>query len=370
VERIDKLRKNIEIKETLSENKLFDSLTRSAFEFLSRAIAEFENSAKFSTIHFAIAIELFLKARLMCEHWSLLLDKPDHSSKESFFKGDAKTVSPDQAIERLRRIAQVIVPEPFKEIFRKIAEHRNKMVHFIHAGEDEADGLDGRQRIVEEQCAGWLALRTLLAEWPEFSGYKTDIWRISVSMERYRPYLQKAFEAKADELRRHRAQGGRVIECPSCRFASVMVSESDDAVADANCTVCRFFHGAEIKVKCENNNCDEVIHFTSYEGRPSQCPSCDTVLSEKYVRDFLDTGEEITHDNYFDFMPISCSSCTGYHAVVKHHDRYVCTECFETAESYSVCDYCNEAQLGSVPEDSGWSGCEFCDGRAGNISDD
>jgi len=69
----------------LSEDELFRSLTGSAFEFLEKAIAEFEQSAKFSTVHFTIAIELFLKARLVREHWSLLLDKPDQGDKADFF---------------------------------------------------------------------------------------------------------------------------------------------------------------------------------------------------------------------------------------------------------------------------------------------
>ena len=95
----------------LSEDELFGALTESAFEFLNRSIDEFSESEKFSTVHFAIAIELFLKARLMREHWSLLLDKPDQADKTAFFRGDAKTVSPDQTIERLRRIALVSIPQ-------------------------------------------------------------------------------------------------------------------------------------------------------------------------------------------------------------------------------------------------------------------
>jgi hypothetical protein len=353
-----------------SEFELFDALAKSAFEFLRRAIDEFSESAKFSTIHFATAIELFLKARLMREHWSLLLDKPDQADKAAFFRGDAKTVTLDQAVDRLRRIATIAVPQPSREIFARIAKHRNKMVHFVHAGETVTDGQNGLQKIAEEQCAGWLALRTLLSEWPEFADYKRDIWQISVKMEGHRAYLEKAFEAKAGELQAHRDAGGRVICCPSCRFESVKVEEATNAIAEANCVVCHFFHGSEITVPCPNEDCREPIRFTSYDGRPGACQACETALTKDDVREFLDTGETITKDNYFDYTPINCPHCGGCDTVVQHHDLYVCTECYETDTDYGVCGYCSEGQLGGVPEHSYLVGCEFCDGSAGHHAND
>ncbi|KSV76007.1 hypothetical protein N185_16295 [Sinorhizobium sp. GW3] len=354
----------------LTEDELFDALTKSGFEFLERAIAEFSQTAKFSTIHFAIAIELFLKARLMREHWSLLLDKPDQADKAAFFRGDAKTVTPEQTMERLRRIATVTIPQQSRDIFAKIAKHRNKMVHFAHAGEIAAEGPDGFEAIAEEQCGGWLALRTLLSEWPEFTGYGGRIAQISLKMEGHRAYLQKAFEAKAAELQAHRDAGGRVILCPSCKFQSVKVDEATGAIADAKCIVCRYFHGTEITVPCPNDECRVEMQFTSYDGPPSHCASCGIALSKRDVRELLDTGEAITKDNYFDHVHINCPHCGGYHSVVSHLSLYVCTECFTTEDEYGICGYCSDGQLGKVPEHSYLTGCEFCDGRAGQDGDD
>lgn len=354
----------------LSEQELFDALTKSGFEFLRRSIDEFSTSAKFSTIHFAIAIELFLKARLMREHWSLLLDKPDQANKAAFFKGDAKTVSPDQTMDRLRRIALVTIPQNAREIFARIAKHRNKMVHFAHAGESDTDGPDGMSKIAEEQCAGWLALRSLLAEWPQFKDYESDIWQVSASMEGHRAYLQKAFEAKAEELQAHRNAGGRVIDCPSCGFESVTVEEPVGAIAAASCVVCRFFRGSEIAIACRNEDCGAPIRFTSYEGAPGECADCTEPLTKDEVREALDTGDAITKDNYFDHTPINCPHCSGYHSVVEHHSLYVCTECFETEDDFGICGYCSEGQLGGVPEHSYLVGCEFCEGSAARHADD
>jgi hypothetical protein len=243
------------------------------------------------------------------------------------------------------------------------------MVHFAHAGEAAVDSADAQSRIAEEQCAGWLALRTLLDEWREFDPYRNDIRRISRKMEGHRTYLQRAFEAKAPELQAHRQAGLRIGLCPSCGFESVKVEAPTGAIAESACLVCRY-RGSEITVICCNDDCGETIRFTSYDGPPSECPACEETLSKDEVRNCLDTGDAITSDNYFDYVPVNCPHCTGYHTVVEHHDIYVCVECFETDKDYGICGHCSEGQLGGVPEHSSWVGCEFCDGSAERYRDD
>ncbi len=76
-------------------DKLFVSITDTAFEFLEKALDEFEASPKFSIINFASAIELFMNARLMREHWSLLVEKVHSAKIDEFFAGKLKTVTPE-----------------------------------------------------------------------------------------------------------------------------------------------------------------------------------------------------------------------------------------------------------------------------------
>jgi hypothetical protein len=351
----------------LSEQELFQSLTKSAFEFLENAIAEFEHSTKFSTVNFAIAIELFLKARLMREHWSLLLDKPDQGDKTDFFKGEARTVSPDQTMERLKRIAGVAIPAHFREAFLKIASHRNKMVHFVHADDREDD--NATAQIAAEQCAGWLSLRVLLESWPEFSEFENDIWRVGHAMERHRAFLEAKFDSKADVLKEHRDAGKRVGSCPSCKFEAVRIEPPHGAISSGSCVVC-WYAGSEIELACINVDCAQPIQFNSYEGAPNECPLCATAIDEAFLTEALDTGEGVHQDNYFDHININCSQCTGYHTGVEHHDLYVCVRCLDSSEVMEVCDYCGEGQIGGVPENSYLVGCEVCDGAAGNMRDD
>lgn len=354
-----------------SEEKIFSSLVTSAFDFLNKAIDEFDTSAKFSTVHFAIAIELFLKARLLREHWSLLIEKTDKADRNSFIKGELKTIGPDQTMQRLKNIAGAPVPVPTQEIFMKIFKHRNKMVHFIHDGDYTQDDTNAiTTQIATEQCTGWLAIRQLLSHWREyFNDWKKDIQEISFKMEKHHAYLAEYFKIQADKIEKHKAGGGSVNQCPSCNFNAVLVGEPIGSISPASCTVC-WYAGAEIEIACDQYKCHETIHFDSYEGPPDFCPSCKSPINEEFVKEALDTGPLITKDNYFEHVDKNCPYCTGYHTVVEHHDWFVCSECYEVSEKIGTCEFCSEAQLGGVPEHSSMVGCEFCEGAAGHFMND
>ncbi|NTH25684.1 hypothetical protein G6K83_11435 [Agrobacterium rhizogenes] len=352
----------------MSEDELFRSLVKSAFEFLEKALSEFEKSAKFSTVHFATAIELFLKARLMKEHWSLLLDKPDQADKAGFFRGEAKTVAPEQAIERLRKIAGVTIPQHSRDVFVKIAQHRNKMVHFIHA-DDRADTPQATAQIVAEQCEGWLSLRVLLESWSEFDDFQQDIRNVGRQMERHREFLQAKFSSKAEVLKKHRDDGKRVVICPSCGFESVRLEDAHGLISPGSCVVCRY-NGSEITLACPNDHCAQEIKCNSYQGPPSECPHCESSIDEDFIAEALDTGEGVNYDNYYDHTDVNCPQCSGYHKGVQHADLYICVQCFESSEVMEICEWCNEGQIGGVSENSYMVGCEFCDGNSSQYRDD
>ena len=78
----------------------FDDVVRNAFDFLGRSIDELEKHPKYSVIHFYSAIELFVKARLLKEHWALIVMKPDQADKAKFLRGDFQL--PPNKLEQLK----------------------------------------------------------------------------------------------------------------------------------------------------------------------------------------------------------------------------------------------------------------------------
>jgi hypothetical protein len=117
----------------------FDDVVRNAFDFLVRSIDELERYPKYSVIHFYSAIELFVKARLLKEHWTLIVAKPDVADKAKFQRGDFQSVGLKDANERLTKItADGLLDEELK-CFDGLRQERNQMVHFAHAAQGDGD---------------------------------------------------------------------------------------------------------------------------------------------------------------------------------------------------------------------------------------
>jgi len=89
-------------------SQMFESLVLNALDFLQRSADEVESAPNHSVIDFCTAIELFLKARLLAEHWTLIyldLTKAIREKKANltkFCSGDVVSVGMREAIPRLR----------------------------------------------------------------------------------------------------------------------------------------------------------------------------------------------------------------------------------------------------------------------------
>jgi hypothetical protein len=89
--------------ERMDTKELFKLLVENALDFLARSIEELRDRPKYSVIHFHAAVELFLKARLMSDHWSLIVTKRQEPDWEKFIKGEFQSVSLDEAASKLEK---------------------------------------------------------------------------------------------------------------------------------------------------------------------------------------------------------------------------------------------------------------------------
>lgn len=123
-------------------------LSSNALAFLRRAIAQINLAGSdsqqltFAVVDIAVAIEILLKARLVREHWSLILAEVDRADKATLLSGRAKTVTPDQAIKRLVGVASLPLVTSDKKSddratqVQRLLDLRNRAAHFTLAGED------------------------------------------------------------------------------------------------------------------------------------------------------------------------------------------------------------------------------------------
>lgn len=348
----------------------FDDVARNAFDFLGRSIDELENHPKYSVIHFYSAIELFLKARLLKEHWTLIVMKPDQADKAKFLRGDFQSAGLKEANERLTKVAADGLLDEELKCFDGLRQERNQMVHFAHAA--QGDGVEARkemERIVADHAMGWFYLQRLLtSRWTKyFADYQEATKEMDGRMRKQTKYLEHKFQLLAADIAAYKAKGSYFMDCPSCGFESFEVGEAV-WVGVGKCMTCEFSTPV-ITMDCVNRDCAEHILLTAgYES----CSECGHCYEPKQVEEVLEASNKLRRTDSYDPNDLShagCGSCSGYDTVVLlDNDDWFCTDCFEIEEDVGQCEWCAGYST-HVPEDSYLTGCSQCEGRLGYEKD-
>ena len=350
----------------MTQQVVFESLTRNAFDFLERGIGEFDQAPKYSVIHFCAAVEMLLKARLMKEHWSLIVSKPEQANLAKFMGGDFASVTMDEARARIRDIAGEDIADDAFNSFRALANHRNKMIHFFHP-DVEGDG-QAKAQIVAEHCRSWFHLHRLLNRWqPYFRDFRTEISRADRSMKGHRKYLSAKFKALKSELDAARKADCKPKACSACGFKSAIPEAVDPLISSVRCLVCDH---TEIQVEIDCPDCNQPV-VVANEGYAT-CEHCGANIEPEHLAEAL-TDHAAAHIAIADgddrWEPANCGTCDGYHTVVRRDDRYFCVNCFDISDHIAQCDWCNEPNTGDM-EHSYSTGCSHCDGKVGWEKDD
>jgi len=332
-------------------------LTDNAVDFLNRAIDDFKDQPKYSIINFHTAVELFLKARLLHEHWSLIvLKSPD---RQKFEAGDFISVPFDEACGRLQSIVQSPVPEGARKNFDAIRKHRNKMVHFFHEADDAGPQIAS---IAGEQLRAWYDLHQLLTtQWaPIFSEYGESFALIEKKLSGHREFLKAKFADLEPSIKIQISKGVRFRRCGSCDFRAARVSEILGDLHESECLICRY-RDKWLDYECPD--CGTVGPLR--EGGEFSCGKCGAGDDQKAISDRL--NEEIaTPDNYFEArVPAHCAECEGYYSVVEYNGNFLCVVCFSVSDEVNACSWCGEFGNGDM-EDSNMGGCTVCGGSLGH----
>lgn len=325
--------------------KDFDLLVGNAFDFLSKAIGEVESQPKFSIINFYSAVELFLKARLLADHWSLVVNKD--ADRKKFEAGDFVSVSFEVACERLNKIVQSPLPETTKASFDAIRKHRNQMVHFHHAIQSSDTVLI--QTIAKEQFVAWYYLHKLLTEqWGTlFGAYKAQIASIEIHLKPHRGFLSAKFSDLESQLASDKATGKSVRKCGVCKFVAAVETAAIGSLTYYKCKVCDY--GAANLVL----ECSDCANEGDFDGGNFICADCGY---EESVEAVVERFAEVT--------PANCAWCDGHQTVAEFESGYLCLACLEHVDEIAECEWCGEANTGDMSE-SYLLGCGHCDGKGG-----
>ncbi len=347
--------------------QMLDRLVENALDFLERSLADFDEAPKYSVIHFYAAVELFLKARLLAEHWSLVVAKRQDPDLKKFESGDFQSVTLDEAADKLDKVLQSPLKQAELLQFRNLAKHRNRMVHFFHEVATAKAQADLKQQIAMEQLKAWHLLNRLLLErWDTvFGKWRDALAKVTASLKKHHEYLQVIYDHVKPEIDAKIAAGSTIDECPSCGFEADEIDEILGELKQHDCIVCQFAAQC-LTVACPK--CGEPVTFIN-DGF-SKCPDCGHKIEPDDLAKLL-TQDQIGTKDYFETgLPAHCTDCEGYETVIEQGGKLLCMSCFQIYEHEEIhqCGWCGNLNAGDM-EDSFWNGCVACEGRAGHDRD-
>lgn len=351
----------------LTPNLLFERVVKNAVDFLEHALDEIERSPKYSVIHFCAAVELFLKARLMAEHWSLCVSKRQEPDWEKFKAGNFESVNLSDAAERLAKVVRSGLTRDELRYFLRVAQHRNRMIHFFHEASDKAGSDALRQQIAAEQLNAWYLLYKLLtARWEDIFEQYADLFeKLNTKMQKQKKYLDVVYRNIKPDIDREKHSGVSFCECPACGFVALRRSDDVGSLEDESCRVCGY-SVSMLVVECPN--CDSLVVFLN-EGF-SSCGKCERQFEPDDLVEILTEDLNLDKDDLLMGGWAHCTACDGYHTVVPFDYSYICCCCFTLYDDEDInqCGWCSDMNAGEL-EESYSSGCVACEGRTGRDRD-
>jgi hypothetical protein len=352
-------------KKKIKSKEMFDSLVRNAIDFLEHSAFELEEKPKYSVINFCTAVELFLKARLMLEHWNLIYEDPKIANFTQFLQGNFKSVGMIDAIGRLKKVVDLEITEDEEKCFDKIREHRNQLIHFFNKAYINKPDAKIVESVVAEECKGWFYLYQLLTKkWKnEFLDHISEIERLNKLMLGRRKYLQAKFSALSSDIKKYKKKGIKFSICQACGYEPGKQSVIAEPLISTDCLVCET-QLRQIIISCPN--CKNSIDIDDLgEG---YCENCEASIDMEYL---LEKYAKFVHLGKGEFKEnrAYCSDCEyceqQQQSVVLLENIWVCLSCLEIHQEIGHCGYCNNFIAGDL-EDSFLSGCFMCDGQMGH----
>lgn len=334
-----------------SKEQLFDALVKNAMDFVESALESLDRRPKNAIVELYTAIELFLKARLMAEHWTLIIGKPEAASLQTFGLGDFQSVYLDDSAKRLKEIVGEPLDEKALTNFRGLGEHRNQIVHFAHSDYPNAPG--ERAGVVVELWASWHYLHKLLTQtWTQtFSAYQGEIIRLHGRMMSQVDFIQARFQEVEPQINELAKQGGAFVRCNHCRTAAGKVEAVHKWGSDYRCLVCDST-GLAIKptdatVPC--NLCGTPLRILDKE--LVACPTCGQALDADKRISLCQAVYREGDDWWEDGAPhiAECHMCRHHRPSVFYVDGlWSCVSCFDRGWQAVTCPHCGEFVTGDM----------------------
>ncbi len=307
-----------------------------AMEFISHATSELWDERltpaqrlKFSTIDLYAGVELLLKARLMQEHWTLILRDPDRYRQESYVEGDFISVTYAQGRKRLSNLCGIELDEAAHNAFDQLRTLRNRFVHF-RCDEPES-------KVQAVQLSAWHHVLQLLET--GFLGQVTleqnaAIEEVRAVMLRSEHFLDERLIQAQDRLAAATSSGLLVGTCPTCQRKSLVIG---DGFPD--CLVCGAYERSPARLASSYAALADPFWMHPRHGPDDQVAWCGECENEAVVP----AGTELLDDASSSLVPGSSGPllCIVCGLFSRPADIFQCPRCGSSyTGSGMICPAC------------------------------
>lgn len=301
---------------TLLENGL--DFIWSALDYLQTDTED--KHLKYAILHLSAGVELILKERLRCEHWSLLFENTDRADKKAYEAGDFSSVSFAGCMKRLTGVCGIAMTDKQQKDLLALRDKRNRLEHFGII--DSIEALTATATKVLEFIMDFLA--TALDPLSLDSASSALLADIRKKLGQLELFVDTRWNAIKGEIN---SSDHPIVSCPMCGQEAGMVIEG------VRCLFCGY-------QAPEHNAAVEYItyvlredHYTCVKDGGEwplfSCPECGTETlvdtrrrgpADRYVCFSCGTGGS---ENDFHW----CESC-GQIYLNRNEDLGICRDCF------------------------------------------
>lgn len=349
--------------ERRTKEELFDALVRNALGFVNTSIDHLQQKPKNAIVDLYTAIELFLKARLMKEHWTLMLAKPETGDLQNLAVGDFLSVYLDDALKRIQSILGEKIDQDASDNFKALGEHRNQIVHFAHSGMDNPSKTQAG--VIVETWASWHYLHALLTgPWEAvFQPYAVELQVLNQRMMRQGDFIKARFEILKPQIEILEKKGNKIVPCGHCHMSAAIVGETHPWGIDYTCMVCGVGDTAveECNAELHCPGCNAPFKF--FEKGLHACPACGHQITTDILIDLctkqFPEGDDWCEEGHVHIA--SCHKCQHPQpSVFFIEGMWSCVSCFDRGWGAVACERCGEFVTGDM-ERIKYFACHKCE---------
>jgi hypothetical protein len=267
---------------------------------------------QFAIIHLTSSIELMLKARLVEEHWSLVIDDLKEMDEKKFLSGEFKSININEALERVINICGCKIGDKKKLELKRLFNNRNKIIHI-------GSGINREHAIA--LLIGTISFIYDFVEESELFVPESSLANRYREIKSKIHKLDKFVSDRLNHIKNDLKTDSIIVKCPNCWQKAVILNNDT-----RSCLFCRENFSNDDFISSYANS---FVKYDLFDETFSTCPICDE--------------ESAIYNN--DRNSTICLSCGK-----NLEDYRKCIDCgklFSGNTSYPICNSCIKERFDS-----------------------